>query len=85
MNLGEKCKLYIKAGLAYENDQDPIISDNTYDMLANELLRKYDKLPKWFRNKVTTDELHTASAAEFPKKFLGDIFFGLFIPARRPP
>ena len=71
MTLSEKCKLYIKAGIAYENGEN-IISDETYDDLSRILLKRYNKLPKWFRNKISEDDLISGSAAEFSKKFLSD-------------
>lgn len=70
MNISDKCKLYVKAGLAYENDEDPVISDETWDSLARQLLKNYEKLPKWFRREISENDLITGSAAEFPRKFL---------------
>lgn len=65
MNNSNMCKLYIKAGLAYEAGEDYIISDETYDGLSRILLGKYDKLPKWFTKEISKEELETGSAAEF--------------------
>lgn len=73
MNLSQKCSLYVKAGISYENGET-IISDETYDILSTQLLKNYSKLPKWFRNKISEDDLRTGSAAGFNEKFLSDIF-----------
>lgn len=70
MNNSNMCKLYVKAGLAYEAGEDYVVSDSTYDGLSRILLKKYDELPKWFRNKISMEELETGSAAGFKEKFL---------------
>lgn len=69
MNNSDMCKLYVKAGLAYEAGEDYVVTDETYDALSQILLKRYYKLPKWFRNKISKDELSTGSAAEFKEKF----------------
>jgi hypothetical protein len=70
MHNSDMCKLYVKAGKAYENGENPVVSDTAWDDLSQILLKRYEKLPKWFRSKVSEDELRTGSAAEFPRKFL---------------
>lgn len=70
MNNSDMCKLYVKAGLAYEAGEDYVVTDETYDALSQILLKRYNKLPKWFRNKISEDELSTGSAAGFKEKFL---------------
>ncbi len=70
MNNSNMCKLYVKAGLAYEAGEDYVVSDETYDQLSQILLSRYSKLPKWFRNKISEAELETGSAANFSQKFL---------------
>lgn len=69
MNLSQKCKLYVEAGLIYEAGEAYLISDETYDVLSRQLLKNYEKLPKWFRSKITEGNLETGSAAEFSEKF----------------
>lgn len=70
MNNTDMCRLYVKAGLAYEAGEDYVVTDDTYDALSQILLERYDKLPKWFRNKISEEDLSTGSAAGFSKKFL---------------
>lgn len=68
------CRLYVKAGLAYEAGEDYVITDETYDGLSQILLKRYEKLPKWFKNKISEEELSSGSAAGFQGKFLSDTF-----------
>ena len=72
MNNSNMCKLYVKAGIAYE-DGESIISDHTYDGLSRILIQKYESLPKWFRNKISLEDLRTGSASGFKEKFISDI------------
>ena len=69
MTWSDKCKYYVKAGLAYERGETPLMTDTGYDEWARMLLYNYNKLPKWFTEKVSEEDLETASAATFEDKF----------------
>lgn len=63
MTLSEKCKLWLEAA------EKEHISDSTFDELSWILARRYDKLPKWFKDKVplTNLECGTTLGLEFHK------------------
>lgn len=55
MTLSEKCKLWMEAAVKEH------LSDNTFDELSAILAKRYNKLPKWFTEKVPLENLKTGS------------------------
>lgn len=64
MTLSEKCKLWIEAA------KKEHISDGTFDELSNILYKRYDKLPKWFRDKVSEENLRCGTTFDMDIKSL---------------
>lgn len=57
-----QCKMHIYSCYLYEVQNKPILKDEDYDQHCQLLLRAYDKLPKWYTDRITKDQLQTASA-----------------------
>lgn len=60
MNLKTKCNLWIRAA------QEEHISDETFDVLSNQLFKNYSKLPKWFRKDVPEESLYAGTTLGTP-------------------
>src|SRR5258708_15917946 len=58
-----QCKMHIWSCYLYEVEDQPALDDPSYDSLCQILLRRYDQLPAWYRERVTKGDLTSGSGS----------------------
>lgn len=58
-----QCQMFIYSCYLYEVENQPLLSDEVYDAHCQSLLRRYDQLPEWFRQRVDRERLATGTSS----------------------
>ncbi len=58
-----QCKMHMWSCFLYEIGGNAPLSDSSYDQLCQMLLRRYAKLPQWYRDRVSEGDLSTGTGS----------------------
>ena len=66
---------YLMAAYAYYMDDNPILSDGVFDMMAKKMLERWDEIEHQHKHYITVDDLRAGSLllAEYPLRVIGAV------------
>ena len=73
-NINMSVPWYLMASYAYYEEDDPILSDATFDRLTRKMVSEWEKIKHEHKDKITLDMLNAATyIGEYPSKVEGGL------------